>query len=235
MKEAPQYRKLYEQLRKLIEDGVYVKGDLLPSENELCTIHRLTRPTVRNSLDLLVNEGFIMRQQGKGSIVQGKPKEIGILSLTGTTKAIGKEKLETKIIVKPYIRSWDDDICFDIPEKEKVVGCIYLERIRLINEVPIIFEISMIPNINLPRFTSLNFENKSLFKILRKNYQIQIKGGEQKIHAIQANKTIQKHFDVGENHPILRLDRKLETSRIGFTFYSQLFCNTEAYSLIGRF
>ncbi|HDR67870.1 MAG TPA: GntR family transcriptional regulator, partial [Bacteroidaceae bacterium] len=104
IKDIPQYRKLYEQLRKLIEDGVYNKGDLLPSENELCAVHNLTRPTVRNAMDMLVNEGFITRHQGKGSIVQGKPKGIGILSLTGTTSAIGQENLTTRIIVKPYIR-----------------------------------------------------------------------------------------------------------------------------------
>ena len=50
---------------------------------------------------MLVNDGFIIRQQGKGSIVQGQPKGIGILSLTGTTSAIGQDNLTTRIIVKP--------------------------------------------------------------------------------------------------------------------------------------
>lgn len=234
-REVPQYRKLYEQLRQLIEAGVYKKGDLLPSENELCAANNLTRPTVRNALDMLVNEGFIMRQQGKGSIVQGKPKGIGILSLSGTTSAIGQENLTTRIIVKPHIRSWDDAFGFDITDQEKSVGCIYMERLRLINDVPVFFDITMIPNINLPRFTSRTFENRSLFEILRKHYQIQVKGGEQKILAITADQKIQQHFGVMKNHPILRMDRKLETNRIGFCFFSQLYCNTEDYSLIGSF
>ncbi len=50
---------------------------------------------------MLVNDGFIIRHQGKGSIVQGQPKGIGILSLSGTTSAIGEDKLTTHIIVKP--------------------------------------------------------------------------------------------------------------------------------------
>jgi DNA-binding GntR family transcriptional regulator len=110
-----------------------------------------------------------------------------------------------------------------------------MERLRLINEVPIFFDITMLPNLNLPRFTSRKFENRSLFEILRKNYQIQVRGGEQKIHAIKADEKIQCHFMVSGTHPILRLDRKLETNRSGFTFYSQVYCNTENYSLIGRF
>lgn len=235
LKEAPQYRKLYEKLRKLIEDGTYVRGDLLPSENELCAAHHLTRPTVRNALDMLVNDGFIVRYQGKGSIVQGQPKGIGILSLSGTTSAIGDEKLSTRIIVKPNIRSWEKAFAYEISENDKSVGCIYMERLRLINDIPVFYDITMIPNINLPRFTSRSLEDKSLFEILRLHYHIQIKGGEQKIMAITANKRIREHFQVKKNHPILRLDRKMETNRPEFAFYSQIYCNTSDYSLIGRF
>ena len=235
LKETPQYRRLYEQLRKLIEDGTFRQGDLLPSENELCATHQLTRPTVRKALDMLVNEGFIVRKQGKGSIVKGKPKGIGILSLTGTTSAIGGDHLTTRIIVKPRIRSWISAFGFELTENEKRIGCIYMERLRLINDTPVFYDINMIPNLNLPRFTSRTFENRSLFEILRKQYQIQVTGGEQKILAIRADRRIQEHFGVSRNHPILRLDRKMETNRLGFSFYSQVYCNTEHYSLTGRF
>lgn len=235
LKVAPQYRRLYEQLRSLIEDGTYQRGDLLPSENELCAAHHLTRPTVRKALDMLVNDGFILRHQGKGSIVQGRPKGIGILSLSGTTSAIGKEHLTTRIIVKPVIRSWKHAFGYEISERDQSLGCIYMERLRLINNVPVFYDITMIPNLNLPRFTSRTFENRSLFEILRKHYQLEVKGGEQRIQAITADERIQKHFGVRKNHPILRVDRKMETNRMGFSFYSQIYCNTSDYSLIGRF
>ncbi|MEZ5072633.1 MAG: GntR family transcriptional regulator [Bacteroidales bacterium] len=232
---SPQYQKLYEKLRKLIEDGYYKRGDLLPSENELCKAHSLTRPTVRKGLDLLVHDGFIIRQQGKGSIVQGRPREIGILSISGTTSAIGKEKLITRIIVKPTIIAWDNAFGYEISEADKSLGCITMERLRLINNLPVFYDITRMPNLNLPRFTSRSFENRSLFDILRKNYQIRVTGGEQKILATTPDAHIQKHLRVDVNHPILRLDRKMETNRVGFTFYSQIYCNTSDYSLSGRF
>jgi len=235
MKETPQYRKLYELLRSLIEDLSYQRGDLLPSENELCATHGLTRPTVRKALDMLVNEGFIIRQQGKGSIVQGKPKGIGILSLTGTTSAIGKDSLTTRIIVKPHIMPWEEAFGYELSERDRNLGCIHMERLRLINGKPVFYDITMIPNLNLPRFTARTFENRSLFDILRKHYQIEVKGGEQKIQAITAEERIVKHFGVRKDHPILRVDRKLDTNRAGFSFYSQIYCNTADYSLIGRF
>lgn len=231
----PQYKKVYEILRKQIREGVFSEGDLLPSENELCIIHNVTRPTVRKALDRLVNEGYIKKQQGKGSIVAGIPKGVGILSLSGTTTAIGSENLITRIIVSPEIRQWDKAFSFSISEKEKEAGCIYFERLRLVDHKPVFFDITMIPNLNLPRFTSLKFENKSLFDILRTRYQIEVTGGEQKILATTGDKKLQELLNVDANHPILQLDRKIETNRIGLFIYSQVFCNTSEYALYGTF
>jgi DNA-binding GntR family transcriptional regulator len=235
MPPIPQHRKVYEILRKHITDGVYAGGDLLPSENDLCTVHKVTRPTIRKALDRLANEGYIVRHQGKGSIVKGVPKGIGILSLTGTTSAIGKDLLKTHIIVKPEVRNWDEAFTFPLTRREIESGCIYFERLRLVNNKPVFFDITMIPNINLPRFTSRNFENKSLFDILRKNYQIEVKGGEQKLMAIRADDHLQHYFEVEPAHPVLQLNRKIETSRPGFFIYSKVFCNTDEYALYGTF
>lgn len=232
---TPQYKKVYETLRKLIADGIYKSGDLLPSENELCQAHDTTRPTIRKALDVLVNEGFIKKHQGKGSIVIGTPKGIGILSITGTTSAIGNENLDTRIITKPTIQKRSEAFGFELSDFEKEVGFIHFERLRYMNNKPVFYDVSLIPNINLPRFTSRNMENKSLFDVLRKHYSVEVKGGEQKIMAISASKLLQKHFKVGSEHPILMLNRKIETNRINYYIYSQVFCNTTEYALYGTF
>lgn len=235
MAELPLHKKVYEQLRKHISEGIYAEGDLLPSENELCTLHHATRPTIRKALDRLSTEGFILRQQGKGSIVKGTPKGIGILSVTSTTSAMGNENLITKTILKPEIRTWDKAFSFEITELEKEMGCIYFERLRLVKEKPVFFDITMIPNVNLPRFTSRFQEITSLFDLLREQYGIEVTGGEQKIMAVNANKKLQVHFQMKSAAPIIQLDRKLATNKKDFYFYSQVFCNAQEYALYGTF
>ena len=233
--ELPIHKQIYERLRRNITEGVFKEGDILPSENQLCHLHHATRPTVRKALERLSTEGYIMRKQGKGSIVKGIPSGIGILSFSGTTSAIGQENLTTRIITKPELREWNTAFTFQLSDQEKEHGCLYIERLRLINNTPVFFDITMIPNINLPRFTQKNFENKSLFDILRKNYQIEVKGGEQKLLAITADKKLQKYFSVKSGQPILQLNRKISTNKSDFYFYSQVFCNTENYTLYGTF
>jgi GntR family transcriptional regulator/GntR family frlABCD operon transcriptional regulator len=231
----PQYRKLYELLRKHIEEGLYAEGDLLPSENELCLTHNLTRPTVRHALDALVNDGYIKKHKGKGSIVSGKSKEIGILSIHGTTSAVGKNNLRTQIIMPPRVTAWEEPFFFDLSELEKESGCIRLERLRLVRNKPVFYDINFLPNINLPRFTSRKLEDKSLFEVLRLHYQIDVTGGEQRIKAIEADKKLGRFLDIEKGKPVLHMERKLDTNRNDYRFYSSTFCNTSGYSLYGTF
>jgi DNA-binding GntR family transcriptional regulator len=235
MKTLPQYRKLFETLRKHIVEGVYNEGDLLPSENELCQIYGMTRPTVRQSLAALAHEGYIRKHQGKGSIVHRLPKEIGILSVSGTTSAVGDRKLNTRIITKPVLQPWDEPFMFQLSELEKESGCIYMERLRLLDGKPIFYDISFIPNIKLPRITSRQFEDRSLFQVLRDHYQVEIRGGEQRIKAIQASGKISRFLKIRQGEPVLHLERKMATNTNGLFIYSSIYCNTSRYSIYGTF
>ena len=222
-------------LRKHILDGIYSEGDLLPSENELCQLYGMTRPTVRQALSTLAGDGFISKHQGKGSIVHLLPREIGILSVSGTTSAVGDRNLKTMIIRKPVLIPWPEGFMFTLSEIEKESGCIYMERLRLLEDVPIFYDISYIGNINLPRITARQFKNKSLFQILRDHYHVEIKGGEQRIKAIHSSVKISRFLKLKRNQPVLHLERKMETNINGLFVYSSIFCNTEQYSIFGRF
>lgn len=231
----PQYRKLYEMLRKHILSGVYEEGSLLPSENELCAVHGMTRPTVRHALDTLVKDGLILKKQGKGSIVRKPPQNIGILSISGTASAVGVRYLKTEILQKPEIRNWPEKFAFELSELEKESGCIYMERLRFVDELPVFYDINHLPNINLPRFTSRSLENKSLFEVLRKHYQVNILGGEQQLKAIIPGEKIRKLLQLKKGQPVLYIERKLTTNKEGFNIYSTIFFNSEKHSIFGSF
>jgi GntR family transcriptional regulator/GntR family frlABCD operon transcriptional regulator len=232
---VPHYRKLYEILRKQITDGVFKSGDLLPSENDLCAQYDITRPTVRHALDSLLNEGMIRKHKGKGSIVYGPPNGIGILSISGTTSALGKHNVQTRILSRPVVMQWPDNFIFPLSDEFRRSGCIYLERLRLVNDTPVFYDLNYLPNINMPRFCNRKFDDQSLFDILRKAFQIEVKSGEQRIRAIQTDNKISRYLKVPEGHPVLHLQRKLMTNRPGFHFFSSIYCNTQEHALYGTF
>ncbi len=235
MKKVSEHKKLYEVLRKHIEEGVYLAGDLLPSENELCKTYKLTRPTVRRALISLSYDGYIKTQQGKGSIVQNTPRGIGILSVAGTTSALRNKELRTVLLSKPQVQPWPDPFIYSLNEVEQEMGCIFLERLRELEGRSIFYDVNYIPNMNLPRFKTRKFEDNSFFDILRQYYGIEIRGGEQRIRAIGADEKTAKHLRVKPGFPILHLERKLNTNRIGFYIYSSVYCNTDIDAIYGTF
>jgi GntR family transcriptional regulator/GntR family frlABCD operon transcriptional regulator len=124
---------------------------------------------------------------------------------------------------------------FPLSELEKESGCIYMERLRLLEGKPIFYDISYIPNINLPRITSRQFEDRSLFQILRDHYQVEIRGGEQRIKAIPASGKISRFLKIKAGEPVLHLERKMETNIQGLFIYSSIYCNTDKYAIFGTF
>lgn len=235
MEQIPQYRKLYELLRKHIFSGVYEEGSLLPSENELCAVYNMTRPTVRHALDSLVKDGLILKKQGKGSIVRKPPQNIGILSISGTASAVGVRYLKTDILQKPMLKTWPENFSFELSELEKESGCIYMERLRYVDDAPVFYDINHLPNIYLPRITNRSFENKSLFEILRKYYQIEILGGEQQLKAIKPAANIRNLLQLKSSQPVLHIERKLTTNKEGFNIYSTIYFNSDKHAIFGSF
>lgn len=232
---TPLYKQVIDDLKALIDKGQYKKGELLPSENDLCRTYNTTRVTIRQALSGLINMGYIVRKHGKGSIVSEPKKGLGILSLSGVTAGVGDQTLTTNILVKPVKQKWPVDFFYEVDEEELNAGCIFFSRLRLIDGKPVLYEETYMTNLSLPRFTSKNLKNRSLFKLLKETYQLEIREGDQKIWAIHADKHISKLLDIKTNHPIVHMKRRLHTNIKGLKIYSSLFCNTEEYFLEDHF
>lgn len=68
------YRKLYNILLLKIKEKEYKPGEKLPSEGELMDFYGASRDTVRKSLNLLVQDGYIQKSRGKAAVVLDKNK-----------------------------------------------------------------------------------------------------------------------------------------------------------------
>lgn len=66
---APLHAKLREAMRRQIEDQTITPGDLLPSERELQGLLNLSRPTIRQAINSLIQQGLVQRVAGKGTFL----------------------------------------------------------------------------------------------------------------------------------------------------------------------
>jgi hypothetical protein len=67
------YQKIYDSLYRKLLKGKLRPGDRFISENEICEKYRTSRMTAVRVLNMLEQDRFIVRQQGKGSFVSVDP------------------------------------------------------------------------------------------------------------------------------------------------------------------
>ena len=187
--EKPQYLKLYEELRKKIISGKYTTGDLLPSENNLNKQYKVTQPVIRQALSLLVDEGYIRKHQGKGSIVQSRTVGVGIISKDGKdiSSQLNTPDIETRIIKGP-VRTTILSSLFVAEQDEKTKNCFTLERLRLVSGTPVFCENITISDIGLNGFQSLRFNNSSFYETIREKYGIRVTMSRQRFRAVKADR-----------------------------------------------
>lgn len=70
---SPLVERVYRRLLSDIEQGVFAVGRRLPGENELAARFFVSRPIVRDALQLLRDEGIVFSRRGSGTYVHRAP------------------------------------------------------------------------------------------------------------------------------------------------------------------
>ena len=103
---TPIYLQLREIIRNRIEEGEYLPGTAIPSENKLAETYGINRLTVRNAVDTLVNEGVLQRVQGKGVFVVGDKYEENLEEHGGFVSMLGCDYWDSNGRAIAYSRSF---------------------------------------------------------------------------------------------------------------------------------
>ena len=67
--DSPLYEQLASYIKIQIQAGVLKPGDQMITETNLCSILNISRTTVRQCMDRLVDEGLLVRYRGRGSFI----------------------------------------------------------------------------------------------------------------------------------------------------------------------
>ena len=92
----PAYVQLVNILREQIAKGIYLPGDRLPSESELCNQYQVSPMTVRRSINTLIDQRVVSTIQGSGTYVKG-PDLGGVTFSMEEFHAIFTDKERTKV------------------------------------------------------------------------------------------------------------------------------------------
>ncbi|WP_227656362.1 GntR family transcriptional regulator [Enterococcus avium] len=74
----PLYFQVKEDIEKKIKEEVYIEGEALPSEIALIDQYNVSRTTIRQAVEQLVNDGLLERRRGKGTFVKKERYFLGM-------------------------------------------------------------------------------------------------------------------------------------------------------------
>jgi GntR family transcriptional regulator len=165
---------LYDILKKKIESNEWVVGSVIPPEEDLCKMFNISRSTVRTAVLELVGQGYLKRQQGKGTFVSKNIAAEGLSMFTNFNELFFEEgiKYTTRVLARTVMMPIDDlDIKLDIAKDKHLI---YIKRLHSINDEPVLFQESFIPYHICPLLLEDEIDGRPLFELFEKDYGIKI-------------------------------------------------------------
>ncbi len=232
---VPFYQQLYEILREEIRRGTWKTEELMPSEAELIEEYGVSRNTVRDVLEMLVNEGYIYRERGRGTFV-AKPKvEQTLVQIINFTEDMNRrgitpssKVLHSEIIAAPHEIAQE----LKVPDGEELG---LLIRLRLGNEEPMSVEESYVVHRACPGYLERHdYGNYSLRKAMAEDYNIVWLHAVQTIRAVNAGANLAASLHVRQRSALLQVERVTFSDRDIPVEYLRTYYRGDRYSLLGE-
>ncbi|KAF3469856.1 GntR family transcriptional regulator [Streptomyces sp. Tu 3180] len=162
---VPLYFQLSQQLEAAIEHGTLTPGSLLGNEIELAARLGLSRPTVRQAIQSLVDKGLLVRRRGVGTqVVHSQVKRpLELSSLYDDLEAAG-QRPATKVLVNTVVAAPGEvAAALGVAEGGEVHR---IERLRLAHGEPMAYLCNYLPPGLLDLETG-QLEATGLYRLMR--------------------------------------------------------------------
>ncbi|UNJ81109.1 GntR family transcriptional regulator [Metabacillus dongyingensis] len=229
---APLYIQVKNDIKKKIENKVWNPGDKIPSELELCKTYDVSRITVREAINELVWEEYLVRKRPTGTFVLDQNEQIEeknnyytyVRGFTFEMNELGK-KATTKR-AKISIVQADQHVAkqLNISAGENVYE---IRRVRgTENNVMVYFKTFIKTTVILP--TDPKDYYGSLSKMLNEK-GIHISKIKEYLEAVKPTEEVIRELNIAEDTPVLKRVKKTFCKDIDFAEYTECYYIGDQY------
>ncbi|WLW50597.1 GntR family transcriptional regulator [Streptomyces sp. YU58] len=201
---VPLYYQLAQQLEAAIEHGVLAPGNLLGNEIDLSVRLGLSRPTVRQAIQSLVDKGLLVRRRGVGTqVVHSQVKRpLELSSLYDDLEEAGQGPATRVMRNEGVPASADVAAALGVAEGGEVT-C--LERLRSTHGQPVAFLCNYLPP-GLLDLDTARLESTGLYRMMR-SAGVTLHSARQTIGARSATAEEARLLDEREGSALLTMQR----------------------------
>lgn len=225
---------LHSQLTSIIKNNIltdrWQPGEKIPNQQELCRMFNVSLAVVRQAVEKLASEGFLLKRQGKGTFVmdprirQG-PRKLTSLSqeLRARGSEVGAEVLNTAIET-PGARLAR---IFGLSEKDRIIR---IRRLRLMDNSPLGIQTFFCPERIFPEMLSHDL-TQSLYDLVEHVYGIKIVAADETYTSIMLGEPECKILNIDYPHAgfyVERVSRGIDGRAVEYT---ESFIRGDRYSV----
>lgn len=220
----PIYKQIADFFRAQINEGKLLPDDSLPSELEITRMYGISRMTARKAIDVLVNEGLVMRMAGKGTFVTDSKVSFSPSTLFSFSKNMNNlgYKVHSHILDRKIEKaSTKIANALEIEVEQPVV---FIKRLRFANDEPVSIDMTYLSAKRFERIVEIDLESKPMSELMEDILGLRIINSVDYAEAVICSKDESKLLEVPEGTPLLLIsgisyDEKLNPQRFAKALY----------------
>ena len=229
--------KLYIQLTRIFLDevasGRWRLNQKIPTEDDLCRQHEVSKITIRQAINNLVSDGYLMKIQGKGTFVSSVLPAIGLSMRTRFTEEMFGEEVNTeKAILHRGIHNPSPEIRTYLRTSDNIYRILCRRTVR---GEPAYLDESFIPYHMLPGIENIDIATTSLYSLLQERAVKKIFKVIQTVEVVSASRESAADLDLEEGVPALAVHRLLLSSDEFPVGYTQFLGRSDRYKFQTEF
>jgi DNA-binding GntR family transcriptional regulator len=223
------YVQMYSIIKEKIESGEWPAGSQIPTEDELCRSHDVSKAPVRMAIAELVRSGYLRKKQGRGTFVSPSLPDRGITMKTKLTEdmfgegVVAKKEVLVKGVkvppqdVRNYLRA-DGDIYYVLCK-------------RVVDGEPAYLEESFIPLDVVPDIDEVDICQTPFYEMMQQKAATKIQKVVQMIEIAEMTGDAASILKSGKGSSMLMLHRLLVGADGKPLAYTRLMGDGKKYKL----
>lgn len=200
---TPLYRQIAEHIYGQIVQGKLLPGAPLDSETDLQQAYDVSRVTLRQAIGVLVDDGVVVRKQGKGTFVENVPLQFPLGSLAGTTQlatSLGRDTKSVTVGIRVTQGNAGARRALRLSGKDRIVEIL---RVDFTGGQPLSYAVISLPEEIGRSVSADDVESEALYPLLERLTGLVASEAHQTLRAVEASAAIAEYLEIAAGSPVM--------------------------------
>jgi len=204
---VPRYYQVYTVLAQRVREGEWSLDTPMPTEQDFSAAFGVSRVTIRKALNMMQEEGLVLRQQGRGTYALVPPtKRQSRANFSGLLENVVDFELHTKVRVLSFSKVALPDETARLLECDAGAAALKIVRVRSDSQSPFSYTTTYVPEPEAGLLDESTLGNQTVSNALGKAGVATV-SAEQRLSATAAGVEVAKHLRIDVGAPLISMTR----------------------------